>query len=267
MRRSVRATHVCKRFRLIVDNDPCPVHSAGNVSHQHPPGWPPGTPPSYYPPHQAQPQHPSHGHGYGPSQGYAPPQAVPHYPQYPQSSHTQPTKSGVSVGSILVGVAAGLALIIGITYLVLVMFVPGFSGSDDGRQAGSVGQRPNIGQRAAEAIRGPQVIVDEEIAVSAYGWQGRIFAVPSDRRVQVAVEGRTHTDKGFTVLVVPESDLEALKQEQSVSHLQSFYCLKVRSCNKINVVPAGSWAVIVRNSENIMNTMVVKLRVVSDPGG
>jgi hypothetical protein len=164
-------------------------------------------------------------------------------------------------------VIAGLIVVAGAIYLALVMLVPGFSGSSETRQVGPVGRRPDIGERAAEAFRGPQVIVDEEVAVGADGWQARSFTVPSSRRVQVAAEGRTHTDKGFTVFVIPASDVEALRKGESVNHLQSFHCLKVRSCNNVGVVPSGSWTVVVKNSENIFNTMVVKLRVVADPGG
>lgn len=233
------------------------------MNQQHPPGWPPGTPPGYPPPHQGQPHYPPQAAGYGPPHGHAAPHGVPYYPQYP---HGAAPKPGISIGRILAGVIVGLFMVGGAIYLTLVLLVPGLSGADDARQAGPAGRRPDIGERAAEALRGPQVITDEEIAVGADGWQARSFTAPSSRRVQVTAEGRTHTDKGFTVFVIPASDVEALRRGESVNHLQSFHCPKVRSCNNVGVVPTGSWAVVVKNSENIINTMVVKLRVVADPG-
>ncbi|HEY1696047.1 MAG TPA: hypothetical protein VGG39_27960 [Polyangiaceae bacterium] len=129
-------------------------------------------------------------------------------------------------------------------------------------QGPGVGGLPSLVGRVA---RQPQVIVDEEIAVTAEGGaQMRSFTLPSDRPVFVEVEGRKNADKGFMVYVMASNEWENFKSGK-FRHIPEFQGLKVRSFSHTGELPAGSWAVVVANSENIFNTMVVHVRVVSDP--
>jgi hypothetical protein len=111
----------------------------------------------------------------------------------------------------------------------------------------------------------PQVIVDEEDAVSAGGWQSRGFSLSSARPVQVFVDGRKHTDKGFSLYVMELSELRNFSRKATFRHILALQGLKIRSFSKIATLPAGEWAVVVFNSENIINTLIVHLRVVVDP--
>ncbi len=116
-----------------------------------------------------------------------------------------------------------------------------------------------------QVVTNPQVIIDEELAVSAGGWQSRSFTLPSPRPIQVATEGKKHTDKGFSLYVMNSSELQHFKQKTTFRHIPALQGLKVRSFSNTATLPAGEWAVVVANSENIINTMVVHLRVVADP--
>jgi hypothetical protein len=110
------------------------------------------------------------------------------------------------------------------------------------------------------------VIVDEELAVDADGWQSRGFNLPSAHPIQVSADGLKHADKGFTVYVMEADQLDKFRNGDTFQHIPSLQGLKVRSYRETATLPAGSWIVVVRNSENILNTMVVHLRVVVDPG-
>jgi hypothetical protein len=114
-------------------------------------------------------------------------------------------------------------------------------------------------------ISSPQVIFDEEIAVDAGGWQSRSFTLSSTQAIQVVAEGKTHTDNGFSLYVMAPSELQNFRQETAFRHIPDFEGLKVRSLSRTATLPAGTWVVVVANTENYLNTMAVKLRVVGDP--
>jgi hypothetical protein len=61
-------------------------------------------------------------------------------------------------------------------------------------------------------------------------------------------------------------DLDNFRSHATFHHISALQGLKVRSFSQTATIPAGSWTVVVQNSENIFNTMVVHLRVVSNPG-
>lgn len=132
--------------------------------------------------------------------------------------------------------------------------------------AGGGGGVGGIGNLVGRAVRSPQVMVNEEIAIDASGAQMRGFTLSSPAPVSVEVQGRKNTDKGFMVFVMPESEWEKFKGGAGTSQQMSeFQGLKVRSFEHTGTLPAGSWAVVVQNSQNFMNTMAVQLRVVIDP--
>jgi len=82
----------------------------------------------------------------------------------------------------------------------------------------------------------------------------------------VLTEGVKHTDKGYNVYLMQASEWDNFKGHKEFNHMPSFHGLKVRSFTYTDTVPAGAWMVVVQNSENILNTMVVHLKIVSDPG-
>lgn len=84
--------------------------------------------------------------------------------------------------------------------------------------------------------------------------------------IQVSADGKTHADKGFTVYVMSADELDHFRSRATFHHISEFQGLKVRSFSHTATIPTGAWTVVVQNSENIINTMVVHLRVVSNPG-
>lgn len=118
----------------------------------------------------------------------------------------------------------------------------------------------------ARVVARPQVIVDEEVAIGAHGWQSRGFTLPSARPIQVIADGKTHADKGFTVYVMSSDELDHFRNRATFHHISELQGLKIRSFSQTARLAAGAWTVVVQNSENIINTMVVHLRVVSNPG-
>lgn len=116
-----------------------------------------------------------------------------------------------------------------------------------------------------QVVAKSQVIVDEEVAVPASAWQSRSFKLLSPQPVQVVAEGKAHADKGFALYVVDEVEFENLRRRATFQHVSAFQGLKVRSFSKTVTLGAGAWTVVVVNSENLLNTTVVHLRVVVNP--
>jgi hypothetical protein len=117
----------------------------------------------------------------------------------------------------------------------------------------------------APPVQPPRVIVDEDISIAAHTWESRSFTLPSAHPVQIVAEGKTHAEKGFTVHAMPTSDLEHFRKDQAFQPLPAFEGIKVHSFTRADAFPIGSWTVVVKNSENVHNPMVVHLRIVLDP--
>ena len=124
-------------------------------------------------------------------------------------------------------------------------------------------------ERAAEkvggAVRGKQVVFDESLSVDSGGAQMRGFTIPSPRPVQVSVTGLKDTDKGYSVYVMNQSEWENFKAKKEFRHIPSFEGLKVKTMTHTETLPTGSYALVVANTENIFNSMVVGVKVVTDP--
>ncbi len=199
---------------------------------------------------------------YGPPQGYGQqPQGYPGYqPGYSgHGGQPPPSQKGTS------GCIVALAVVGGITVLVvgagvLIAMSSGRPATGASGPGGPGGPGGLLGK-----LRSPQVVVDEEVAVGASGWQTRGFSLPDARPVQVMAEGRSNADKGFMVYVMDTVNCAKFSKGQSAQHFASFEGLKIRSFTHTDTLPAGSYCAAVQNSENIFNTMVVHLRVVVDP--
>jgi hypothetical protein len=79
------------------------------------------------------------------------------------------------------------------------------------------------------------------------------------------VEGKTHADKGFTVHVMALEEWDNFEAGKAFKQIPSFEGLKVRSYGHVETLPAGSWAVVVQNSENIRDSMVAHIKITIDP--
>lgn len=78
--------------------------------------------------------------------------------------------------------------------------------------------------------------------------------------------GKAPRQQGIHALRRRRDRARHLRQRTTFEYVSGFQGLKVRSFSHSATLRAGAWTVVVMNSENILNTMVVRLRVVVDPG-
>lgn len=119
--------------------------------------------------------------------------------------------------------------------------------------------------RVTDMLRDEQVIVDETLAVDAGGHQMRGFSLPSDRKIRVVAEGVSHTAKGFSVNCVNPDQWEKLTAGKQFTCALGLSGEKVQAFDKIERLPAGDWGIVISNTENMLNTMQVRLRIIADP--
>jgi hypothetical protein len=133
------------------------------------------------------------------------------------------------------------------------------------------GQAPVIGNLDLHdlfaAAKEDQIVTDENITVAAHSWRGPGFTLPSARTVHIVVEGKDHSEKGFRLYVMTAEELAKFEKHQAFKDAPSFEGLKVHSLDKTDTLPAGSWCIVVYNSENIARPMVVHVRVVVSATG
>jgi hypothetical protein len=139
-------------------------------------------------------------------------------------------------------------------------------GSQD---AGGDGEAPLIGDLDLKdifgAAKGEQVVADESLTVAARSWRGPGFTLPSPRAVHISADGKDHTDKGFRLYVMSTEELAKFQKHQTFKDVPSFEGLKIHALDKTDTLPAGSWCVVVYNSENTNRAMVVHLKIVVAP--
>lgn len=119
--------------------------------------------------------------------------------------------------------------------------------------------------RPAAAPPAPQVLVDEDIAVSASHAQMRPLVLKVAGPVSVSVEGKDNTAKGFNVFVMSDLEWVNLQSKRDFSYIPTLSAKQTRSFRNTAKVDAGSWAVVVQNSENILRAMTVHLTVTVNP--
>lgn len=130
-----------------------------------------------------------------------------------------------------------------------------------------VAQNPEVraaGGRPAtlgEALRSPQQLWNEDVVVPANASRSKTWTFASPQRLQVRVEGKAETAKGFSVCLTPAADAE--KEDQRC--LASFAGKAVPLVNATDTVPAGEWSLQLKNTENILNDMTVHVAVIADP--
>jgi len=133
----------------------------------------------------------------------------------------------------------------------------GTTGEPDLPFVGKVDLRSLLGN-----VTQDQVVADEDVTVAAHSWRGPGFVLPSPRAVHLVADGKGHTEKGFRLYVMTTDELSKFEKKQAFKDVPAFEGLKVHSIDKTDTLPAGSWCVVVHNSENALRTMVVHLRVV-----
>lgn len=60
-------------------------------------------------------------------------------------------------------------------------------------------------------------------------------------------------------------DVPKFSQHQAFHNNPAFDGVKVRSLSHTDTLPAGSWSLVVQNTENLLNTLIVHVKIVGDP--
>lgn len=182
-------------------------------------------------------------------------QPVP--PLRPVSTPDAP-KSGAKVFRIrtLIGLLL-LGMVLWVAYSFMVAATPELAGNPN---------RPRTMLEAAgNAIRSPQVLVNEDWIVDAGGMKWLEVTVPTARPVSVQVQGLRDSAKGFSVYRVSMDELRNLKARKAFRHDPAFHGDKVRRFEHTATVAQGKMAFVVVNSENLLNSMMVRVKIVVDP--
>jgi len=116
-----------------------------------------------------------------------------------------------------------------------------------------------------DALRAPQVVVNETISIPASGHQGRGFSIPDSRAVKVEVVGVRDTAKGFSVNLISPDEWGNISNGREFTRLAAFHGLKVSGMNETTRLPAGRYMIVVSNTQNIFNSMEVSLKITIDP--
>jgi hypothetical protein len=184
-------------------------------------------------------------------------------PMPPAKGGGVPSKGG---GSNFFSLRGNLRALVGLVVLVAVLWI-GYSFLVTGNP--KLAQNPNrprtMMEAAGNAIRSPQVVVDEDWIIDSGGMKWLEVTLPSARPVSIRVQGLRDTGKGFSVYRVAPAELGKLKKGKSFKHDPAFHGERVRRFEHIGTVAEGKMAFVVVNSENLLDSMVVRVRIVVDP--
>lgn len=173
-------------------------------------------------------------------------------PPVPQVVYVQQPRRRYSIGSILL-----LIVLVGVLVSLYVFL--------------RTGKPPAIVQQAAQQVEeaaapAPINIVSERMSVDASGGsQMRGFTLNRQAPVRVEVTGLRDTAKGFDVYVIKQEEWANLRDGREFRHIPAFEGLKVTRMSETHDLPPGNWAVVVRNSYNLLNSMEVELKVTAHP--
>lgn len=110
-----------------------------------------------------------------------------------------------------------------------------------------------------------ETLINEVMSVGAGSSTWRSFYIPRNQMIELAAQGVSHADKGFSVYVVDEAELSSVRSGRPFRHVPTLAATKTRAFVRHSPINSGQWYVVVMNTENIMNTMTVQVRVVSNP--
>lgn len=111
-----------------------------------------------------------------------------------------------------------------------------------------------------------KTVLNQQIVVGAGGWQAHPFLVKDHNcSVNVRVVGVRDTGKGFTVHVMPGGEVEKYKAHQEAHEIPTLSGLDVMAYDLSEDLSAGGYSVLVANTNNIINSMVVNVTVTTSP--
>jgi hypothetical protein len=111
-----------------------------------------------------------------------------------------------------------------------------------------------------------KTLVNDEWVIKPNAIQGRVITLGGDKPLKVIVEGLQDTKKGFTVRILPEkiwNDYVAKKVtakglDDYIHGVQVVY-------RKTHKLEKGNWAVVVENTQNMLKSMSVRVKMIVDP--
>jgi hypothetical protein len=118
------------------------------------------------------------------------------------------------------------------------------------------------------ALADPQEVLNDNWALPSGGQpQVLSFVVPYAMPVTVEVTPVSHADKGVTLALLPAEDLDACtgKVQGICRALPGFNSSAVRSFSHTESIPAGRWAFLAANTENLLFSATVHVHVVMVP--
>lgn len=116
-----------------------------------------------------------------------------------------------------------------------------------------------------DALRHRQELCNERLSVPASGAQARSFSLSAGTAVEVEIVGVRDTAKGFTVYLMTPADWNQYAAGKPFEVYRDFQGRKVTTMKDTKRLPAGKYMLAVINSENIINSMEVDLRIVANP--
>jgi hypothetical protein len=128
--------------------------------------------------------------------------------------------------------------------------------------------QPAPAARQAQPVLQPapheQELVNEEWVLPTRDVHRLSFTLSRDVPVHIAMTPVKHVEKGVTLRVIPPEDLDACmgRSQGSCRSLGSFDGFRVRTFSHTDTIPAGRWMFFVANTENILRTATVHVRVV-----
>ena len=118
----------------------------------------------------------------------------------------------------------------------------------------------------ADAPSDPTDLTDADWIVKAGSNKTFSFTLPKAAPVHISVAGVKNADKGFTILVASQDDVNACVVTPSgCKGIPGFGGMGVKSLDHTDTIPAGSWAFILINSENMMNALTAHVHIVVNP--
>jgi hypothetical protein len=111
-----------------------------------------------------------------------------------------------------------------------------------------------------------RTLLNQQIVVGAGGWQSHPFSVKDQNcSINVRVSGVRDTGKGFSVHVLPGDEAQNYKANRPFKEIPTLSGLDVTSLDLSEELPTGGYSVLVANTNNIFNSMVVNVTVTSAP--
>jgi hypothetical protein len=124
-------------------------------------------------------------------------------------------------------------------------------------------------QRATAAIQQTTEMLNEEWVLTTGASHSYSFTLTGPAVVGVEMVPVKHADNGVTLRLVAAEDFDACsgRTRGSCRSLGAFDGFKVRSFNHTDTIPAGRWTFFASNTENIINSATVHVRIVTNAGG